>query len=269
MTTVYIKTEEEIEGFKQAGKEAARILRVVIDHAQPGWKPTELDDMAQEECAKINAKPAFLGYRGFPSSICFSKDNTMVHGIPDTEPLKEEDLVSVDFGLDIDGFIGDTAETIIIGFPHKKAIGFPHRNKQHCKLISECNFALFRAIKAAKVGNKLSDVSKEIKKVADANKFLIPKDYGGHGINRGKLHASPFIPNQPDYENDFTLRKGMILAIEPMFIDSSSNRVRIANDGWSVVADGPTAHCEHTVLVDEHEGVALTDGRGQLVRREV
>jgi methionyl aminopeptidase len=252
MTAIYIKTEEEIEGFRRAGECAGKILRTIKAHSLPGWKPAELDEMAKEECEKWGAKPAFFGYRGFTSAICFSKGNIMVHGIPDQEPIRRDDLVSIDFGVDIDGFIGDTADTFVVSAT----------SGQYGSIISECRFALWKATKAAKDGNKLSDISKEIKKVADAKNFLIPENYGGHGIDRGKMHASPFIPNQPDYENDFTLRKGMILAIEPMFIDSPSNKVRVAADGWSVIADGPAAHCEHTVLVGELEGIALTDTKG-------
>lgn len=246
MTAIYLKTEEEIEGFKRVGFETGRILeKILIMAQQPGHTPLELDELAREEIQKLGAKPAFLGYRGFPAAICVSKGNTMVHGIPDNVPLKKGDIVSVDFGIDMDGFIGDTADTIIVGeFPRD--------------LVLECNFALNQAINEARAGNKLSDISKQISKVAKKNNYLVPENYGGHGIDRHNMHAAPFIPNEPDYVYDFTLREGMVLAIEPMFIDAPSNRVRIADDEWSVIAGGPTAHCEHTVLVGHDCGTPLT-----------
>ena len=256
MTAIYLKTEEEVEGFKNVCKHAKRILNRIKRYALPGWKPVELDEIARKACEEINAKPAFLGYRGFPAAICVSKNNVMVHGIPDEIVLRKGDLISIDFGLEIDGFIGDIADTFVVGETPGK----------YGKLIQECKFALYKAIKAAKDGNKLSNISYEIQKVAKKNGFLTPDNYGGHGVDRNKLHAAPFIPNHVNYEYDFILRKGMILAIEPMFIDASSNDVQVTDDKWSVLANGPTAHCEHTVLVDNDEGIALTDSRGWLCK---
>lgn len=254
---VRIKSKEEKEGFIKAGKEAARILSKLFHHVQPGWTPADIDNIAREECEKVNAKPAFLGYRGFPAAICFSKNDVLVHGIPDNIPLKKGDLVSIDFGVDIDGFIGDTADTVIVG---------EDKDKEQSKLISECRFALFKAIKAAVPGNNLSDIGREVKGVADKWGYKIPENYGGHGLDRGKLHAPPFVSNIPDYSNDFMLRDGMVLAIEPMFIDARTNDTSIKSDGWAVKAKGMTSHCEHTVLVSDDGPIVLTDRLNYIVR---
>jgi len=246
MTAIYLKTEEEIEGFERAGLAAREILKKLLEIARAGdCTPLDLDAIAREETQKLGAVPAFLGYRGFPAAICVSRGNVMVHGIPNDIPFEKGEMVSIDFGLDIDGFIGDTADTVVVQGA---------ANKQ----IISCRGALLYSRKLAKEGNKLSDISAKINHIAQKFGFLTPDEYGGHGIDRHNMHATPFIPNKPDFENDFTLRAGMILAIEPMFIDAPSNKVKIATDGWAVMAGGLTAHCEHTILVGDYEGIPLT-----------
>ncbi len=241
---VKIKSKKEIEGFKIAGKEAARILDKLLSHIQVGCTPKDIDNIAIEECNKIYANPVFLRHEGFPAAICFSKNNVLVHGIPDDTPLKKGDVVSIDFGIEIDGFIGDTAETVVVG-------------EDQSKLISKCRSALLKAIQVAVPGNRLSDIGSVIEKIANKNKYQIPKNYGGHGIDCGKLHAPPYVSNFKDYYNDFTLRPGVVLAIEPMFIDSESDNTTVS-DSWSVCAEGLTAHCEHTILIDDSGPIILT-----------
>lgn len=243
---IYLKTEKEIERFKESGRITAKILQKVLDNVKIGITTLELDEIARQECKIQNVIPTFLGYKGFPAAICASNNNVLVHGIPNNSPLKYGDVLSIDFGAEIDGFIGDSAETIIVG------------DTNH-NLKNACNLALNKSIIVAKDGNKLSDISTEIYNVAKSFGYSIPTKYGGHGIDRCFMHAPPFIPNIPNKELDFTLRAGMIIAIEPMFIMGNSNNTSVFSDGWSVMTESISAHCEHTVLVGSDYGIALTE----------
>lgn len=241
---VTLKSEEEIIGFKKAGKIAALILKILLNNLKQNTIPKDIDKLAKELCKEYNVIPTFLGYQNFPAAICFSKNNVMVHGIPDTIPLKENDIVSIDFGATLNGFIGDTADTIKIG--------------ESSFLEECCSEALYAAIDQAIVGNKLSDIGKTINKIADKNNYVIPTGYGGHGIDYNFLHSPPFVSNTYDIDDDVSLVNGMVLAIEPMFIDAQSNRTVVGNDGWSVYAKGNTAHCEHTILINDDKPTILT-----------
>lgn len=255
-----LKTKQEIECFKKAGFEAGRILGILVSHAKVGWTGLDLDKIAIDECEKIGAKPVFLNYRGFPSSICVSKNEILVHGIPDSIPFKDGDLLSIDFGISIDGFIGDTAKTIIV-----RAKDSHDTFNQYSRLISDCRFALWKGIQQARKGNKLSDISKAIESVAKEANFEIPREYGGHGVSRNNMHSPPFIPNYYEKTDfDCTLREGMILAIEPMFIEGHGG-LSVSSDGWSVIARGNTAHFEHTIAVTDKDPIVLTDCTGHFL----
>jgi len=243
---VYIKSKEEIEGFKEAGRIAGKILGKLLKSIDGGITTKFLDDMARDECDKHNVEPTFLNYQGFPAAICASVNKTLVHGIPTDIPFELHDVVSIDIGVTIDGFIGDTADTVEVGSSH-------HNDT----MITCCNNSLYMGIEKARAGNKLSDVSKEIYKYAKRNKYSLPEEYGGHGIDRNILHSDPFVPNIPDYESEIRLRPGMVFAIEPMFI-FGSNKVKVADNGWDIVADGNSAHCEHTILVTDDYPLILT-----------
>ena len=239
---IYLKSQEEIEGFKVAGRMTGEILSLVSKKVKPGVSTEELNQFVIDECEKRNVKPAFLGQYDFPAAICASVNNCLVHGIPNNRPLQEGDLVSIDLGIDYNGFIGDSAITIYL----KEA---PHQ------LILNCEYLLSQAISQAKPGNKLSDISKAIQNNA---MFSIPFGYGGHGINRGNLHAAPFVPNVEEQEGDVNLYPGMIFAIEPMLINGSEITI-VSEDGFSVMADGDAAHCEHTILITEDQPIVLTE----------
>lgn len=245
---VYLKTKEEIEGFKNAGEIAGLILHELLQAAKPGVTTLELDVMARKKCKEHRVEPTFLGYKGFPSAICASNNEIIVHGCPNSKKLKEGDVLGIDIGVTLDGFIGDTAETVVVGDEENPNAEF---------LVNDCRSALGNAIKAMLPGNKLSEVSEAIKN--SSKDFKVVTDYGGHGIDRYKIHAAPFVPNKPDYEEeDFTLRAGMIMALEPMFVMGDPNTT-VSDDGWSVVVGGKSAHCEHTVLVTENGPLVLTD----------
>ena len=242
---IYLKTQQEMEGFREAGKIAGEVLSILTSLALPGITTSELNKIAIDECNKRNVKPTFLGFNGFPAAICTSINHILVHGIPNDEyKLQEGDNITIDVGITKDGFIGDTADTIIVG-------------KETNDLVNSCRLALRNAIYKAKAGNKLMDIAAVISEIAKF-KFSIPPEYGGHGINRNELHADPFVPNILSLRSDFSLRPGMIFAIEPMFIENENSKTSVLSDGWSVLAQGMCAHCEHTILITENEPEILT-----------
>jgi methionyl aminopeptidase len=237
---IRLKSAAEIEGFAKAGKIAAAILEAVLAEAKPGTITGELDELAQRLCTEHGVKPAFLGYRGFPGAICTSINEEVVHGIPGPRALEEGDILSVDIGTDLDGFIGDTARTIVVG-------GMPS------DLVRCCETALHEAVRAAQPGGRLSAVGEAIAKTARSGGFAVVEKYGGHGIDRGRLHADPFIWNRimRGFDEDVELRPGMILAIEPMLVEGGSGDVALLEDGWTVAAGGNAAHFEYTVAIVE------------------
>lgn len=246
---IRLKNAAEIEGFAKAGKIAATILEAVLAEAKPGTTTGELDELAQGLCAEHGVKPAFLGYRGFPAAICASVNEEVVHGIPGSRALEEGDILSVDIGTDLDGFLGDTARTIVVG-------GMPS------DLVRACDAALENAIRAARPGGRLSDVGQAVARVAKKNGFKVAQNYGGHGIDRGRLHSDPFVWNRAmhGFEEDVELYPGMIIAIEPMLVEGESGDVVLLEDGWTVIAEGSAAHFEHTIAITA-EGVRVLTER--------
>jgi methionyl aminopeptidase len=244
---VYLKTKKEIEGFKRAGEMAGLILHELLQAIEPEITTLDLDKMARHKCEEYKVEPTFLGYEGFPWAICASNNEVVVHGCPNNEKLKEGDVLSIDFGATLDGFIGDTAETIIVG----------EKNDPNSELlVNECRFALSKAIEKAVIGNKLNDISESI--FNGTRDFNVITNYGGHGLDRYNMHATPFVPNKPDSNGNFSLKVGMILALEPMYTMGDSN-TSVADDNWSVIVGGKSAHCEHTILITENGPLVLTD----------
>lgn len=246
---VQIKTEEEIQGFKQVGEITGAIMAQLIDFIRVGISTNDINEKAIELCESYKVSPAFLGYDGFPAAICASVNNALVHGIPTDEPIESTDLVSIDLGVERNGYIGDTAVTVL---PEESSDSFSHEKD----ILVACERALFCGIDAARVGNKLSDIARAIRL---SHNYSYPECYGGHGIDRYKLHSAPFVANDPELlDEDITLRPGMIVAIEPMLILGNSGNTAVAKDGWTVMADDLCAHFEHTVLVTDLDPIILT-----------
>lgn len=247
---VYIKDREDIENFKLVGKCTAEILSILLDKAKEGVTTRDLDSIARAECENRGVAPAFLDYRGFPAAICASVNQTLVHGIPDDTALIDGDILSIDIGVEKLGYIGDSAESVVVGGGQNN-------------LVTKCRTALKNGVAKAVAGNRISDVSQAIYDVSRKSGYSIAVGYGGHGVDRYCLHADPFVSNIPEKtENDIKLRPGMIIAIEPMLVDYKNGKTQVSSqDGWSVVANGMAAHCEHTILVTDEEPFILTDRR--------
>ncbi len=233
---------------RTAGRMVAEILAVLREEVVPGVTTLELDKIAERECLKRKARPAFKGYGGFPFTICASPNEKVVHGFANREPLVEGDILSIDFGVVYQGFYGDAAVTLPVG------VISPDR----AKLLAVTQESLVAAIQAAQVDGRLSDISHAVQSLVEKQGYGVVREFVGHGIGR-QLHEAPQIPNFGPRGQGPKLRAGMTLAIEPM-INMGSPGVRILDDGWTAVTvDGkPSAHFEHTVAVTDNGPEILT-----------
>jgi methionyl aminopeptidase len=245
---IIIKSDAEIEAMRASGYVAARVRDEVAGKVSPGVSTMELADYASELITKHGAKSAFKGYRGYPGEICVSVNDSVVHGIPGTKRIELGDIVSLDVGVDLDGFIGDTATTVMVGVVDHQIIRLVHAVKE----------ALDAGIRAARAGNRLSDVSHAIEQVARGSGFAVVREFVGHGIGRS-MHEDPQIPNFGRRGRGPVLRDRMTMAIEPM-INLGCAEVDVQEDGWTVLTRDrkPSAHAEHTVCVRNGDAEILT-----------
>lgn len=248
MNTVTIKTAEEIERMREAGKRLARVHEKLKDSIRPGVSTKEIDRVCEELIRSCGCTPNFLHYQGYPASVCVSVNDEVVHGIPsDDRLLREGDIVSLDTGLIYRGYHADAARTYGVG----------NISEEAQKLIDVTKESFFQGIEYARAGNHLHDISNAVATYVIAHNYGIVHDLVGHGIGRN-LHEPPNIPNFPQWRRGIRLKAGMTLAIEPM-INIGTGEVEWLDDGWTVVtADHKlSAHYENTVLI--------TDGRPEIL----
>jgi methionyl aminopeptidase len=245
---IVLKSAAELIKMRAAGRIVAEILAKLEDLIKPGVTSGELDQLAERECLRHGAHPAFKGYGGFPYALCSSPNDRVVHGFPDRQPLAEGDILSIDFGVLYQGFYGDAAVTVAVG-------GI---DDETARLVSVTREALTKAIEKAVPGGRLSDISHAVQSWVEPRGFSVVRDFVGHGIGR-KLHESPQIPNFGPPGQGSRLKAGMVLAIEPM-INAGVAGVKILEDGWTAVTqDGKrSAHFEHTVAITDHGPEILT-----------
>ncbi|MDR5588168.1 MULTISPECIES: type I methionyl aminopeptidase [Clostridium] len=236
---IIIKNDDEIALMRKAGRIVAETLLLLEEKIKPGITTAELDRVAEEFITKHGAKPSFKGLYGFPSSLCISVNEQVVHGIPGNYKIKDGDIVSIDCGAFIDGFHGDAARTFPIGEVTNDAK----------RLIDVTKESFFRGIKYAKEGNRLGNISHEIQNYIEAAGFSVVRDFVGHGIGR-KLHEDPEVPNFGREGKGTKLLNGMVLAIEPM-VNMGNCKVKTLSNGWTVVTADATlsAHYENTVAI--------------------
>lgn len=226
----------------------AEVLQRVVEAVIPGVTTLELNSIAEKEVAKRRAKPAFRGYNGYPYSLCCSLNEQVVHGIPNKSPLKDGDILGLDFGAYFDGFFGDAAVTVPVGSVSESA----------ANLMAVTQQSLDLAINQAFQGNRLSDISSAVQAFVESSGYSVVRDFVGHGIGRN-LHEEPQIPNYGLPHKGPKLRTGMVLAIEPM-VNEKSYEVKVLADGWTAVTldGGLSAHFEHTVAIMENGPEILT-----------
>jgi methionyl aminopeptidase len=242
------KSAAELEAMAAAGAVAAETLRLVGEHARAGATTAELDAIAEESIRAAGGVPTFKGYRGYPASICASPNSMVVHGIPGSYELREGDVLAVDVGVTLDGFVGDTAYTFPIGAVSAEAE----------RLLDAGKAALWTAIEQARVGNYVSDISHAVQLTVEECGFSVIRSLVGHGVGRS-MHEEPQIPNFGRPGRGPMLAPGMVFAIEPM-INAGDAQIRLHEDEWSILsADGSlSAHFEHTVAVTDDGPRILT-----------
>jgi methionyl aminopeptidase len=246
---IVIKTSQEVEKMRRSGQIVRQVLEHVRGVVKPGATTLDLENAAVAKMEELGAQPAFKGYHGFPCVLCTSVNEQVVHGIPSADRvLRDGDIVSVDCGVVIDGFYGDSAITIPVGKIGGKAQ----------RLLEVTQASLARAIEVVKPGATLGDVGAAVQEVVEGEGFSVVREFVGHGIGT-RMHEDPQIPNFGQRGKGIKLRSGMVLAIEPM-VNAGKEGVRVLKDGWTAVTeDGSlSAHFEHTVAVTAEGAAVLT-----------
>ena len=239
---IILKARWEIQKMRKSNAIVAQILERLKEIAKPGITTLELDRFAEGLCIKKGAKPAFKGYMGYPSSLCVSINEEVVHGIPSKRRVREGDIVSFDFGVVYDGYYGDAAITVPVGKISKRAE----------RLLKVTQEALYKGIGKAQAGNRLYDISATIQNYVEKHGYSVVRQFVGHGIGRS-LHEDPQVPNFGKPGQGPRLKEGMVLAIEPM-VNEGTYEVEILPDGWTAVTKDRklSAHFEHTVAITEN-----------------
>jgi methionyl aminopeptidase len=252
---IILKSKAEIDTMARAGAVVADTLALLGDHIEPGVSTAELDALAEEFIRGKGGVPTFLGYKGYPAATCLSPNSMVVHGIPGPDKLGEGDILSVDVGVTLDGFVADSAWTFPVG-----AIA-----PETQRLLDVCQAALEAGIDQARPGNTVSDISRAVQTVTEENGFGVIRSLVGHGVGRS-MHEEPQVPNFVTKHRGPELRAGMTIAIEPM-ITVGAPEVYVHDDDWSIsTTDGSlAAHFEHTVAVTAEGPRILTLGSRVLV----
>ncbi len=251
---VQVKTPAQLALMWEAGQVVAAALRAAADAVAPGVSTAELDAIASARISAAGAAPSFLGYHGFPATICTSINDEIVHGIPSaSRVLREGDVVSIDCGASVEGWHADAALTVGVGAIHAEL----------AKLIGDCERALWQGLATVRAGARLSDISHAVERsVRAAGEYGIVEDYVGHGIG-SEMHMDPPVPNYGRPGRGPVLAEGMALAIEPLLVLGSPD-TRLLADGWTVVSEdgGWSAHFEHTVAITAAGPWVLTAAAG-------
>ena len=247
---IILKSNKEIELIREAGKILAEVHETVKEAVKPGVSTLELDQIAFQIIQKHKAEPSFLGYNGFPGSICASPNNVVVHGIPSKDIiLKEGDIISIDIGVYKNGYHSDCAKTHPVG----------NISEEDSLLIRETRNSFYKGIEKAIIGNRLSDISNAIQTYIEKFGFSVVRELVGHGVGKN-LHEDPPVPNYGLPNKGPKLQKGMVLAIEPM-INLGSFGIYTLDDEWTIVTDDgkKSSHYEHTIAITENGPQILTN----------
>ncbi len=249
---IELKTAAEIEKMRRPAQIVGSILAELRTLVRPGITTAELDRVAEKRIGEAGARSAFKNYKVgpnvFPAVLCTSINEEIVHGIPSEREVVEGDILSLDFGVEIDGFYGDSAVTLAVG----------EIDEENQRLLEVTERSLYAGIEQMRPGNRLGDIGAAVQEVAEAEGFSVVRDFVGHGIGRA-LHEEPQVPNYGSRGKGRGLRAGMVLAVEPM-VNQGTAAVRVLDDGWTAVtADGRrAAHFEHTIAITDDGPEILT-----------
>ena len=244
---IHLKTKEELELMYHSAQLVSKTLGMVAKEIKPGATTLKIDKLAHDFIKDHGGEPAFLGYGGFPNSLCMSPNDQVVHGIPNNEPLKEGDIISVDCGVLMNGFVGDHAYTFEVG----------EVSDEIKKLLRITKESLYIGISQMLPGNRVGDIGHAIQTYCENEGYGVVKELVGHGLGR-EMHEDPQVPNYGRRGTGKVLKEGIALAIEPM-INMGTDKVRFHNDGWTVTTrdNMPSAHFEHDA--------AIIDGKPRLL----
>ena len=245
---IHLRSADEIEKMHRAGLLVHAVLTTLRASVRPGMTTMDLENLAEEKIAGKPGRPAFKGYRGYPCVLCTSVNSEIVHGIPSPKrKLLEGDIVSIDFGMEVDGYFADSAVTVPVG-----------RIKPELqKLLDVTRDSLDRAIDQMRVGNRLGDVGHAVQSLVEENGFSVVREFVGHGIGT-KMHDEPNLPNYGEPGRGARLQEGMVIAVEPM-VNAGGHEVRMRDEWVAETADGsPSAHFEHTIAVTANGPLILT-----------
>jgi methionyl aminopeptidase len=250
---INIKTDEELDRMRQAGRVAATIKNAMAKKTTPGITTEELDYYGRDLMVEMGAKSAFKGYKKYPGYTCISVNDEVVHGIPGKRAIQFGDIVSIDVGVHYEGFVGDNATTVMVGVSDPEII----------RLVKTAEASLAAGIEKAVVGCRLYDISHAIESVVVNAGYTVVRDFVGHGVGRS-MHEEPQIPNYGTPGKGPRLKRGMTFAIEPM-VNLGSADVEIMGDGWTVLTKDrkPSVHVEHTVAVMDGKAEILTLGENE------
>lgn len=245
---IIAKSKREIEKMRAAGRLVGLVLQELRGLVEPGISTLDVDRAAEQLIRDGGALPTFKGYHGFPYSICASVNEQVVHGFPSNYRLRAGDIFSIDVGVTLEGFVGDTATTVPVGEVSSELL----------KLIRVTEECLGRAIEQCRAGLHLGDIGWAVQEHAEGHGYSVVREYVGHGIGR-KMHEDPQIPNYGKPGKGPKIRTGYVFAVEPM-INLGTHETRVLSDGWTVVTlDGrPSAHTEHTIAITEEGPEVLT-----------
>lgn len=239
---------EAISAMRKAGYVAAQILKELVTLVEPGITTKALDDVALKRLKGEGVEPAFLGYDGFPAVLCTSVNEVAVHGVPNDEPLRDGDLLKLDFGVVVDGYYSDTALTVPVG----------NVSTENLRLMQVTEQALKIGIQQARAGNRVGDISAAVQSHVEQSGFQVIRELTGHGIGK-TLHEAPQIPNVGNAGSGPELKAGMLIAIEPI-TTFATQHVKLGPDGFGYVTDDGrySAHYEHTIQITDDDPVILT-----------
>ena len=245
---ITVKSPQEFDSMRRAGKIVGNVIDLLKAAVAPGMTTKDLDEIAYKEITRQKAKPTFMGYHGFPASICTSVNEEIVHGIPGKRILQEGDIVKVDVGATIEGFIGDAAVSLPVGEVTPEAI----------TLMEDTRISLEEGIRAAQPGGRVGDIGAAVQAYGESRGYGVVREFVGHGVGRF-LHEDPQVPNYGQAGMGPLLRVGMCIAIEPMF-NLGDWHTKILDDEWTVItADGKlSAHFEHSIAITEDGPEILT-----------
>lgn len=249
MAGIKIKSEDDLKLMRPACWVTAKVLDEMAAFIKPGLTTRQVDEFAAERIKSYGGKSAFLGYEGFPGYTCISVNDVVVHGIASEREMEFGDIVSLDVGVTLNGFVGDTARTVAVGGCSLEAQ----------RLMDVTEQSLYQGIAQAKPGNQVLDISKAVQKYVEKNGFSVVREFVGHGVGRS-MHEEPQVPNFDDgNRRSPKLKPGMVIAIEPM-VNAGRPEIKILKDGWTVLTrDGSlSAHFEHSVLITDGEPEILT-----------